>query len=84
MTRRSKKVARMAAAGAALAAVTTAGVAERTALAASFTVLAHLHWTWIPAAVRVMIWAAAAVPASRVPGGRIIGVGDRTARPRAG
>jgi pimeloyl-ACP methyl ester carboxylesterase len=51
MTRRSKKVARMAAAGAALAVVTAAGWAERTALAASFTVLAHLHWLWIPAAV---------------------------------
>jgi pimeloyl-ACP methyl ester carboxylesterase len=51
MTRRSKKVARMAAAGAALAVVTATGWAERTALAASFTVLAHLHWLWIPAAV---------------------------------
>jgi pimeloyl-ACP methyl ester carboxylesterase/uncharacterized membrane protein YbhN (UPF0104 family) len=51
MTLRSKKVARLAAASAALAAVTAAGVAERTALAASFTVLAHLHWLWIPAAV---------------------------------
>ena len=49
MTRRSKHVARMAAASAALAAVTAAGVAERTALTASFTVLAHLHWLWIPA-----------------------------------
>ena len=51
MTRRSKKVARMAAAGAALAVVTATGWAERTALAASFTVLAHLRWLWIPAAV---------------------------------
>jgi pimeloyl-ACP methyl ester carboxylesterase len=57
MTRRSKKVARMkkvarvAAAGAALAVVTAAGWAERTGVAASFTVLAHLHWLWIPAAV---------------------------------
>jgi pimeloyl-ACP methyl ester carboxylesterase len=51
MILRSKKVARMAAASAALAAVTAAGVAERTALAASFVVLAHLHWLWIPAAV---------------------------------
>ena len=51
MTRTSKHVARMAAAGAALAAVTAAGVAERTAVAASFTVLAHLPWLWIPAAV---------------------------------
>ena len=51
MTRRTKQVAGVAAAGAALAAVTVAGVAERTAVAASFTVLAHLHWLWIPAAV---------------------------------
>src|ERR1700728_1481959 len=51
MTLRSKKAARMAAAGAALAAVTAAGLAERTVVAASFTVLAHLHWLWIPAAV---------------------------------
>ncbi len=52
--RGSKHVARMAAAGAALAAVTAlavAGVAERTALTASFTVLGHLHWLWIPAAL---------------------------------
>ena len=48
--RGSKHVARMAAAGAALAAVTAAGVAERTALAASFTMLGHLHWLWIAAA----------------------------------
>ena len=52
--RESERVVRMAAAGAALAAVTAltvAGVAERTALAASFTVLGHLHWIWIPAAL---------------------------------
>src|SRR6202043_1791222 len=51
MTRRSKHVAGLAAAGAALAAVTAAGVGERTTVTASFTVLAHLHWLWIPAAV---------------------------------
>ena len=51
MTRTSKHVARMVATGAALTAVTAAGVAERTAVAASFTVLAHLPWLWIPAAV---------------------------------
>jgi hypothetical protein len=28
-----------------------AGVAGRAAVAASFTVLGHLHWLWIPAAV---------------------------------
>src|SRR3984957_6931506 len=51
MTLRSKNVARVAAASAALAAVTAAGVTERTALAASFVLLAHLHWLWIPAAL---------------------------------
>ena len=35
----------------ALAAVAAAGVAERTTLAASFMVLDHLPWLWIPAAV---------------------------------
>ena len=50
MTHRSKHVAGLAAAGTALA-VAVAGVTERTALAASSTVLAHLHWLWIPAAL---------------------------------
>jgi pimeloyl-ACP methyl ester carboxylesterase/uncharacterized membrane protein YbhN (UPF0104 family) len=47
-------VARIAAAIvaiAALAAAGVAGVAGRAAVAASFTVLGHLHWLWIPAAV---------------------------------
>jgi pimeloyl-ACP methyl ester carboxylesterase/uncharacterized membrane protein YbhN (UPF0104 family) len=44
-------VAGLAAAGAALAAVTAAGWAERTTVTASFTLLAHLHWLWIPAAL---------------------------------
>ena len=44
-------MAGVAAAGAVLAAVAAAGLAERTAVEASFTVLAHLHWLWIPAAV---------------------------------
>ena len=47
-------MARLATASVALAAVTAlavAGVAERGAVAASFTVLGHLHWLWIPAAV---------------------------------
>jgi pimeloyl-ACP methyl ester carboxylesterase len=47
-------MARMAAASVALAAVTAlaaAGVAERAAVATSFTVLGHLHWLWIPAAL---------------------------------
>ena len=45
---------RMATASVALAAVTAlavAGVAERSTVAASFTVLGHLHWLWIPAAL---------------------------------
>ena len=47
-------MARMATASVALAAVTAlavAGVAQRAAVAASFTVLGHLHWLWIPAAL---------------------------------
>jgi hypothetical protein len=32
-------------------ALAAAGVAERAAVAASFTVLGHLHWLWIPAAL---------------------------------
>ncbi len=44
-------MAGLAAAGGALAAVTAAGWAERTTVTASFTVLAHLHWLWIPAAL---------------------------------
>src|SRR5580693_5906174 len=51
MKRRSRHVAGLAAAGAALAAVTAGGWAERTTVAASFTLLAHLHWLWIPAAL---------------------------------
>ena len=46
-------MARMATVGVALGAVTplaVAGVAERAAVAASFTVLGHLHWLWIAAA----------------------------------
>ena len=49
-----KQVARITAAIvaiAALAAVGVAVVAGRAAVAASFTVLGHLHWLWIPAAV---------------------------------
>ena len=47
----SKQAARIAAAIVAIAAVAAAGVAGRAAVAASFTVLGHLHWLWIPAAV---------------------------------
>jgi uncharacterized membrane protein YbhN (UPF0104 family) len=51
MRRRIKQLAGVAAAGAGLAAVTAVGLTERTAVAASLTVLAHLHWPWIPAAL---------------------------------
>jgi len=50
----SKHVARIAAAAvavAALAALAAAATTERAAVAASFAVLGHLHWLWIPAAV---------------------------------
>jgi putative heme transporter len=48
---RSKQVAHIGAAIVAIAALAAAGVAGRAAVAASFTVLGHLHWLWIPAAV---------------------------------
>ena len=51
MKRSSRRLAGLAAIGAALAAVTGAGWAERTSVAASFMVLAHLQWLWIPAAL---------------------------------
>jgi pimeloyl-ACP methyl ester carboxylesterase len=44
-------VARAAAAVFALAALAAAGVAEWPALTASFGVLAHLHWIWIPVVI---------------------------------
>ena len=50
----SKQAVRIAAAAvsiAALAAAGAAGVAGRAAVAASFAVLGHLHWLWIPAVV---------------------------------
>ena len=52
--RGSKQAVRIAAVTvsiAALAATGVAGVAGRAAVAASFAVLGHLHWLWIPAAV---------------------------------
>ena len=52
--RGSKQAVRIAAVTvsiAALAATGVAGVARRGAVAASFPVLGHLHWLWIPAAV---------------------------------
>jgi putative heme transporter len=48
---RRKQVARIAAATVAVAALSAAGVAGRAAVAASFAVLGHLSWLWIPAAV---------------------------------
>jgi putative heme transporter len=44
-------VARIAASAVAVAALAAAGVTERAAVAASFAVLGHLHWLWIPAAI---------------------------------
>jgi uncharacterized membrane protein YbhN (UPF0104 family) len=44
-------MARIAAAAVAVAALAAAGVTERAAVAASFAVLGHLHWLWIPAAI---------------------------------
>jgi uncharacterized membrane protein YbhN (UPF0104 family) len=45
------RIAAVTVAVAALAALAAAGTAERAAVAASFAVLGHLHWLWIPAAV---------------------------------
>jgi putative heme transporter len=42
------RVARTAAVAFAVAVVAAAGIMERAALAASLTVLGHLHWIWIP------------------------------------
>jgi uncharacterized membrane protein YbhN (UPF0104 family) len=44
-------VARIAAAAVAVVALAAAGVTERATVAASFAVLGHLHWLWIPAAI---------------------------------
>jgi uncharacterized membrane protein YbhN (UPF0104 family) len=44
-------MARIAAAAVAVAALVAAGVTERAAVAASFAVLGHLHWLWIPATI---------------------------------
>jgi pimeloyl-ACP methyl ester carboxylesterase len=78
---RSKYVARVAAASVALAAVTAlavAGVAERASVADSFTVLGHLHWLWIPAALLLesASMAAFAIMLRRLlaAGGAIVGI----------
>jgi pimeloyl-ACP methyl ester carboxylesterase/uncharacterized membrane protein YbhN (UPF0104 family) len=49
--RGSKRVARAAAAGIAVAALAGTAVTERATLAASLAVLGHLHWIWIPVAI---------------------------------
>jgi hypothetical protein len=49
--RGSRRTARAAATAIAAAALSAAGVAEHSAVAASFAVVGHLRWTWILAAV---------------------------------
>jgi uncharacterized membrane protein YbhN (UPF0104 family) len=49
--RGSKRAARAGAAALAVAVLSVAGITERAALAASLTVLGHLHWIWIPVTV---------------------------------
>ena len=49
--RGSTRPARAAAAAFAVAALSAAGLAKRAALAASLTMLGHLHWIWIPVTV---------------------------------
>jgi pimeloyl-ACP methyl ester carboxylesterase/uncharacterized membrane protein YbhN (UPF0104 family) len=46
-----RRAARTAAATLAVAALGVAAVSERASFAASFAVLGHLHWLWIPAAI---------------------------------
>jgi pimeloyl-ACP methyl ester carboxylesterase/uncharacterized membrane protein YbhN (UPF0104 family) len=79
-------MARTASASAALAAVTAlavAGVAERATVAASFTVLGHLPWLWIPAALLLesASMAAFAIMLRRLlaAGGTSVGVGPMLA-----
>jgi uncharacterized membrane protein YbhN (UPF0104 family) len=78
-----KAVARIAAATLGLAALAAGGVAERAELAASFAVLGHLHWFWIPAAVLLesASMAAFAVMLRRLlaAGGARVGVGPMLA-----
>jgi putative heme transporter len=50
-SQRGKRVARVTAGAVAVAALAAAGVSKRAAVAASFAVLGHLHWLWIPAAI---------------------------------
>ena len=49
--RGSKRAARAGATALAVAVLAAAGITERAALAASLTVLGHLHWIWIPVTV---------------------------------
>ncbi len=49
--RGGRRLARAVAAAFAVAALSAAGIAKRAALAASLTVLGHLHWIWIPVTV---------------------------------
>jgi uncharacterized membrane protein YbhN (UPF0104 family) len=76
--RRSKRLARIAVAAAAVTALAAAAVAERAAVAASFTVLGHLHWLWIPAAIAAesASMAAFAIMLRRLlaAGGAIVGI----------
>ena len=70
-----KRMARMAAASVALAALTAlaaAGVAERASVAVSFTVLDHLHWLWIPAA---LLLESASMAAFAIMLGRLLAAG---------
>src|ERR1700722_16561847 len=46
-----RRTAKAAAVTFAVAALAAAGVSQRASIAASFAVLAHLHWLWIPAAL---------------------------------
>jgi hypothetical protein len=74
--RGSKRVARAAAAGVAVAALAAAAVTERAALAASLAVLGHLHWIWIPAAIALE---SASMPAFAIMLRRLLAAGQSVA-----
>ena len=57
---RPKNTVRLAAAAIVVAALAAGGVAERTAVTASFAVLVHLRWLWIPAAAMLELASMAA------------------------
>jgi putative heme transporter len=75
---RRRRIPRLAVLAVAMAALTGAGVSERSVLAASVAALGHLRWMWIPAAVVLEIASLAALASMQrkllVAGGASVGV----------